>query len=155
LNPLCVSLAHDNIYDYANLLLQHSCDVNRLGWNLYETTKTNHIRNSHLPYSLDHPLNICLRRLCQTNNNSTVSDYSCNKQYAFKLINEYSNIYAMYDYGLTYPFLLAVQTGDKTIVEAILEKAKLQIKLNIIEPLIYACTKKFYDIVQMLVDFGF
>jgi len=61
----------------------------------------------------------------------------------------------MCDHGPSYPFLLAVQTGDKTIVEAILEHARLEIQLNIIEPLISACTKSFYDIVQILVDFGF
>ncbi|CAF1257453.1 unnamed protein product [Rotaria sordida] len=155
LNPLCISLAYDNIYDYTSLLLQHYCDVNRLGWNRYETTKTSHKTNSYLLYSLDHPLNICLRRLCQTNKNVTTSDHSRHKQYALKLINKNSNIYAMYDYGSTYPFLLAVQTGDKTIVEAIVKKATLQIKLDIVEPLIYACTKSFYDIVQILVNFGF
>ncbi|CAF1512928.1 unnamed protein product [Rotaria sp. Silwood1] len=155
LNPLCVSLAHDNIYDYTSLLLQHNCDINRLGWNLYETTKTIHQQNNHLPYFLDHPLNICLRRLCLTHNNTTISDHSYHKKYALQLINMNSNIYAMYDYGSIYPFLLAVQTGDKTIVEVILKQAILQINLDIIEPLIYACTKSFYDIVQILVDFGF
>jgi len=119
------------------------------------TTTTNQKQNNHLLYSLDHPLNICLRRLCQTNENTTVADHSFHKQHALKLINKDSNIYAMYDYSPTYPFLLAVQTGDKVIVEAILKQAKSYIELNIIEPLICACTKSFYDIVQVLIDFGF
>jgi hypothetical protein len=104
---------------------------------------------------LDHPLNICLRRLCQTNENTTISDHSCHRQHALKLIKDNSNIYAMYDYGPAYPFLLAIQTGDKIIVETIIEEAKSYIQLDIIEPLIYACTKTFYDIVKVLVDFGF
>jgi len=116
---------------------------------------TNSKQNNHLRYSLDHPLNICLSRLCKTNENLTVADHSFHKQHALKLINQDSYIYAMYDYGPIYPFLLAIQTGDKVIVEAILKKARLYIQLNIIEPLICACTKLFYDIVQVLVDFGF
>ena len=112
-------------------------------------------QNTHLPYSLDHPLNICLRRLCQTNENATFADHSYHKQHALKLIELKSNIYAMYDHGPHYPFLLAVQTGDKTIVEAILKYVKDEIRLNIIEPLISACTKSFYDIVEILVEFGF
>jgi hypothetical protein len=116
---------------------------------------TNSKQNNNLPYSLDHPLNICLRRLCQTNENTTIADHSCHKQHALKLIELNSNIYAMYDHGSSYPFLLAVQTGDKTIVQAILKHARDEIQLNIIEPLIFACTKSFYDIVQILVDFGF
>ena len=61
----------------------------------------------------------------------------------------------MWEHGPSYPFLLAVQTGDKTIVEAILRHARTEIRLNVIEPLISACTKSFSDIVQILVDFGF
>jgi hypothetical protein len=61
----------------------------------------------------------------------------------------------MYDYGPSYPFLLAVQTGDKIIVEAILRQAGSYIQMNIVEPLICACVKSYYDIVQVLVDFGF
>lgn len=61
----------------------------------------------------------------------------------------------MYDCSSSYPFLLAVQTGDKVIVEKLLAKASSYIDLNLIEPLVYACTKTFYDIVQILVDFGF
>lgn len=154
LNPLCVSLAHDNMYDYTSLLLQNNCDVNRLGWNRFEPIKSSN-QSNHLIYSIDHPLNICLSRLCQTNENTTVADHSCHKQHALKLIDHDSNIYAMYDYGPSYPFLLAVQTGDKIIVEKILEKASSYIELNIIEPLIYACTRSYYHIVQILVNFGF
>jgi hypothetical protein len=149
-----VSLAHDNIYDYTSLLLNYQCDVNRLGWNRFEMI-TNSKQNTHLPYSLDHPLNICLHRLCQTNENATIADHSYHKQHALKLIELKSNIYAMYDHGPHYPFLLAIQTGDKTIVEMILKYSKDEIRLNIIEPLISACTKSFYDIVKILVDFGF
>ncbi len=155
LNPLCISLAHDNIYDYTSLLLHNKCNVNRLGWNRYESKTTNHKQKSYLLYSLDHPLNICLRRIIQTNENTTIADHSCYKQHALKLINQGANIYAMYDYGPSYPFLLAVQTGDKTIVEAIINKAESYIRLDMIEPFIVACTKSFYDIVQVLVDFGF
>jgi hypothetical protein len=145
------------MYDYTTLLLQYKCDVNRLGWNRFETTTItkNHNQNSYLMYSLDHPLNICLRRLCQTNENTTIADHSCHKQHALKLIDQDANIYAMYDYGPVYPLLLGVQTGDKVIVEAILKKARLYIELNIIEPLICACTRSYYEIVQILVDFGF
>jgi hypothetical protein len=61
----------------------------------------------------------------------------------------------MYDYGTVYPFILAIQTGDKIIVEKIIQIAGSYIQLDIIEPLIYASTKSYYDIVQVLVDFGF
>ncbi|CAF0734641.1 unnamed protein product [Adineta steineri] len=155
LNPLCISLAHDYIYDYTSLLLSYKCNVNRLGWNLYETKSTSEKQNNQILYSLDHPLNICLRRLCKANDNTTIADHSCHKQHALKLINDGANIYAMYNYGSTYPFLLAIQTGDKIIIEAILQNAKSYIRLDIIEPLIIACTKSYHEIVQLLVDFGF
>jgi hypothetical protein len=61
----------------------------------------------------------------------------------------------MYDIGPNYPLLLAVQTGDKIILEAMLNKAKSYIQLDIIEPLVYACTKSYYDIVQIFIDFDF
>lgn len=154
-NPLCISLSHDYIYDYTTLLLQHDCNVNRLGWNLNEPAQTTSKRNSHLLFALDHPLNICLRCLCRTNKNTTVADHSYHVQHALKLICENSNIYAMYDNGLPYPFLLAVQTGDQLIVQTMLRVAKSQIRLDIIEPFIHACTKSFYGIVQLLIGFGF
>ncbi len=100
-------------------------------------------------------MNICLRRLCQTNENTSIADHSSHKQHALKLIQNNSNIYAMYDYGTVYPFILAIQTGDKIIVEKIIQIAGSYIQLDIIEPLIYASTKSYYDIVQVLVDFGF
>ncbi|UJR31258.1 hypothetical protein I4U23_018758 [Adineta vaga] len=155
LNPLCISLAHDNIYDYTSLLLFYKCNVNRLGWNRYETKTSHRRQTSHLVYSLDHPLNICLRHLCQINDNNNTADHSCFKQHALKLIKDNSNIYAMYDYSPNYPFLLAVQTGDITLVEAILINAQSYIRFDIIEPLIIACTKSFHDIVKLLIDFGF
>ena len=61
----------------------------------------------------------------------------------------------MYNYGSNYPFLLAVQTGDLLLVQAILEYAQLYVRLDIIEPLVVACTKSFFDIVEALVNFGF
>lgn len=158
LNPLCISLADDNIYDYTNLLLQFGCDVNRLGWNRFETnvsTSINHRTRNSSSYSFDHPLNICLRRLCQSNENTTIADHCSHKQNAVKLIRSGANVYAMYDQGSLYPLLLAVQTGDKTIVQAILREAKNYLQWNIIEPLICACTKTYYDIVLILIDAGF
>ncbi|CAF1067535.1 unnamed protein product [Adineta ricciae] len=155
LNPLCISLAHDNLYDYTSLLLKYKCSVNRLGWNRYETQNSHQKQNSHLLYSLDHPLNICLRRLCQSNDSNIIAEHSSHKQHALSLIKSDSNIYAMYNYGSNYPFLLAVQTGDLLLVQAILEYAQSYIRLDIIEPLVVACTKSFFDIVKALVDFGF
>lgn len=152
LNPLCISLAHDNFYDYTNLLVQSNCDVNRLGWNRFETCST---LTNHLSYLIDHPLNICLQRLCQTNGSTTIVDHSFHKQDALKLINHGSNIYAMYEYGPNYPFLLAVQTGELSLVKAILKQRQWNIQLNIMEPLICACTKTYHEIVKILIQFGF
>lgn len=119
------------------------------------STLPNQRRTTHSSYSLDHPLNICLRRLCQSNENTTVADHWCHKQHASKLIQHGANVYAMYDQGPWYPLLLAVQTGDKFIVEMILEHARSYLQWHMIEPLICACTKSYYDIVQILVDAGF
>ncbi|CAF3088451.1 unnamed protein product [Rotaria socialis] len=155
LNPLCVSLAHDNIYDYASLLLQHNCDVNRLGWSVQETTRTNPGRNHYSPDSLDHPLNICFGHLCEGKTAKPAVNLSSQKQYAIKLLNRNSNLYAMYDYSLAYPFLRAVKTGDEILVKIVLETTSSQINLDIIEPLISACESSYYMIVKLLVDFGF
>ena len=118
-------------------------------------TSTNNRKRNSFSYSLDHPLNICLRRLCQSSENTTVADYCSHKQHALKLIHYGANVYAMYDQGLAYPFLLAVQTGDKFIVQTILRVATSYLQWNIIEPLICACTRSYFDIVQILVDAGF
>ncbi|CAF1286712.1 unnamed protein product [Rotaria magnacalcarata] len=155
LNPLCVSLAYDNIYDYASLLLQHECNVNRLGWSIQETKRTNPGRNNYSPDSLDHPLNICFGHLCERKKAKSVADLSSQKQYALKLLNRNSNLYAMYDYSLEYPFLRAVKTGDEILVSIVLETTRSQINLDIIEPLISACESSYYMIVKLLVDFGF
>jgi ankyrin repeat protein len=98
---------------------------------------------------------MCLRRLCVTNDNSTATDQFWYRKHARTLIDNDSYIYAMRDYDSIYPFLLAVQSGDKILVEAILKNAKSYVQLDIIEPLISACAKSYYDIVQILVDFGF
>ena len=100
-------------------------------------------------------MNICLSRLSATNDTTTVAGHSWYRKHAIALIDKNSYIYAMYDYGPTYPFLLAVQSGDKLLVNAILKNAKSYIQLDIIEPLICACTKSYHHIVQVLVDFGF
>ncbi len=59
---------------------------------------TNNEQNTHLLYSLDHPSNIWLRRLCQANENTTVADHFGHNQHALKLIESHSNIYTMKDY---------------------------------------------------------
>jgi len=152
LNPLCISLAHDNFFDYTSLLIQSNCYVNRLGWNRFETCSKS---SNYLLYSIDHPLNICLRRLCQTKENTIIVDHSFHKEHALALINHGSNIYAMYEYGPNYPFLLAVQTGELNLVKAILKQTQWDIQLNIMEPLIVACTKTYHEIVKILIEFGF
>ena len=129
-----------------------------MGWNRFETNlsaASDQRRTTHSLYSLDHPLNICLRRLCQSNENTTLADHWCHKQHALTLIQQGANVYAMYDQDSSYPFLLAVQTGDKSIVEMILRQAHGYLQWHVIEPLICACTKSFYEIVQILVDAGF
>jgi hypothetical protein len=100
-------------------------------------------------------LNICLRRLCETNDAILATDYFSHRMHALSLIERDAHLYAMYDYNSTYPLLLAVQTGDRTIVEKMLVKNRDHIRLDVIEPLIYACTRSNYQIVQILVDFGF
>lgn len=156
LNPLCVSLAHDNIYDYTSLLLNAHCHVDRLGWNYDERSNFGpHRPDCHLLYSLDHPLNICLNRLCPSGDSSHVVDYHTQRRNALNMIEHQPNIYAMADYGSKYPFLLAVQTGEKAIVQAMLKTAKDYIRLDMAEPLIQACRRSYYEIVQLLVDFGF
>lgn len=61
----------------------------------------------------------------------------------------------MHDYGPTYPLILAVQTGDTSIVKKILEEAAAQVRLDLVEPLILASEKLYFDMVKSLVDFGF
>ena len=156
LNPLCASLDHDRIYDYTSLLIEHKCNVDRLGWNRYEISHTvKHKSDCHLLYPLDHPLNICLRRLCTPNDSRLVNDYFTYRKHALNLIKAHCNVYAMYDYGSTYPLSLAIQTGDRLIVETMLTEAAGQIRVDLVEPLIQAAKKSHCDIVQNLVDFGF
>lgn len=137
------------------MLLQYGCDVDRLGWNLVETTKTNPGRNNYTIYCLNHPLNVCLDIFCHEKQTLTIADHSMRKQNALQLILRNANIYAMYECTANYPFSLAVQTGEDIFIEAIFGSAKSQINLDIIEPLVYASEKLYYQMVKMLVDFGF
>lgn len=156
LNPLCISLFHDNLYDYTSLLLQSKCHVDRLGWNYEERSNPCvHRPGCHFPYTLGHPLNICLQRLCLAGDNSLLIDYHLQRQNALNLIEHRPNIYAMSDFGSKYPLILAVQLGDKILVKTMLEQANDSVQVDLVEPLILACRRLYHEIVQMLVDFGF
>ena len=156
LNPLCISVTHDSVYNYTSLLLQYHCHVDRLGWNLQESTNRDyHQIGCRFPYPLDHPLNICLRCLMNTTDNSIATGYFSHRQYTRAIISHQANIYAMADYGSKYPLLLAVQTGDKVLVQSILEHYQNFIQFDLCESLIHACVKSYYDIVQLFIDIGF
>ena len=116
LNPLCISLAHNYTCDYTNLLLDHGCDVNRLGRNIYNSNTYGNSRQCNSSScSLDHPLNICLRHLSQNNEiKTTIADDCCHQRHASMLITKNPNIYAMHDYGLPYPFLLKTSLACST-----------------------------------------